>query len=128
MGWRAVSRRRALTIEVDQWRPQLDAIGRILGNADRIGQPFISPRALRATLHGALWHAVSAADQPGGDEVLATFDAQLTALRQATESTLAELESPSIAARKADVSERLAAVVGELQLTAVDPASEASDT
>jgi len=53
VGWRAVSRRRAVTIEVEQWRPQLDAIRRILENADRIGQPFVSPPALRAVLHGS---------------------------------------------------------------------------
>ena len=127
VGWRAVRGRRAVTIEVEQWRPQLDAISRILANADRIGQPFVSPPALRTALHAALWHAVGAVDQPGGDEVLATFDAHLAALRQATETTLVELESPSITARKADVSDRLAAVVGELQLASVDPSVGACD-
>ncbi len=127
VGWRAVRGRRALTIDVEQWRPQLDAIGRILSHADRIGQPFVSPPALRAALHGALWHAVGAVDQPGGDEVLATFDAQLGALGQATETTLLELESPSITQRKAEVSERLAAVVGELELASADPPVGACD-
>ncbi|HVC69111.1 MAG TPA: hypothetical protein VNC61_02485 [Acidimicrobiales bacterium] len=113
-GWVAVSRRRAVTIDVEQWRPQLDAIGRILHNADRIGQPFVSPVALRTALHSALWHAIGAADHAGGADVLAAFDEQLTALDQATEATLVELESPSIAARKADVSDRLAAAVRDL--------------
>ena len=44
------------------------------------------------------------------------FDEQLAALRDATEATVAELESPSIADRKAAVSERLAAAVSELEL------------
>jgi hypothetical protein len=103
------------TIVVDEWRPQLEAIGRILANADRIGQPFASPAALRVALHSALWHAVQAMGQPGDFDVLFAFDEQLAALRQATEATLVELESPSIEARKAAVSERLAAAVSELQ-------------
>jgi len=50
-------------------------------------------------------------------DVLGAFDEQLAALRAATEATLAELESPSIAERKTAVSERLAAAVRELELT-----------
>ena len=115
--WMAVRGRRATTIAVADWRPQLDAIGRILQNADRIGQPFASPRALRVALHSALWHAVNAVGQPGAHDVLGAFDEQLAALRAATEATLAELESPSIAERKTAVSERLAAAVRELELT-----------
>ncbi len=114
--WLAVRGRRATTIAVADWRPQLDAIDRILRNADRIGQPFASPRALRAALHSALWHAVNAVGQPGDHDVLGAFDEQLAALADATEATLAELESPSIADRKAAVSERLAAAVRELEL------------
>jgi hypothetical protein len=117
-GWRAVRGRRATIITVDQWRPQLEAIGRILQNVDRIGQPFASPPALRVALHGALWHAVTAVGQPGDRQVLAAFDEQLQALGQATDNTLEELESPTIAARKAAVSERLADAVHELQLMA----------
>jgi hypothetical protein len=117
MGWMAVRGRRATTIAVAQWKPELDAISRILQNADRIGQPFLSPSALRASLHSALWHAVNAVGQPGEHDVIGAFDEQLTALRQATETTLAELESPSIANRKAAVSERLATAVTELELT-----------
>jgi hypothetical protein len=60
---------------------------------------------------------VQAVDQPGDGDVLVAFDEQLTALGRATDATLAELESPSIAARKADVSERLAEAVAELELT-----------
>lgn len=120
--WTAVHRRRATTIVVDEWRPQLDTISRILRNADRIGQPFASPPALRVALHGALWHAVHAVGQPGDGDVLVAFDEQLKALGRATDTTLAELESSSIAARKADVTERLAEVVAELELTpARDP-------
>lgn len=115
-GWVAVRGRRATTIAVADWRPQLDAIGRILGNADRIGQPFVSPPALRTALHSALWHAINAVGQPGDHEVVMAFDEQLAALRDATEATVAELESPSIADRKAAVSERLAAAVSELEL------------
>jgi hypothetical protein len=114
VGWRAVKGRGAVTIIVEQWRPQLDSIGRILQNADLLGQPFASPRALRVALHNALWHAVTAAGQPGDFEVFVAFDHQLTALRHATEATVAEVESPSIEARKAAVSERLAAAVSEL--------------
>jgi hypothetical protein len=117
-GWVAVRGRRATTITVEQWRPQLEAISRILQNADRIGQPFASAPALRLALHSSLWHAVHAVGQPGEGAVLGAFDEQLTALRQATEATLVELESPSIAARKADVSERLAAAVTDLSLSA----------
>lgn len=117
-GWTAVRGRRATTITVDEWRPQLEAIGRILKNVDHIGQPFASPPALRIALHGALWHAVNAMGEPGAHQVLSAFDEQLTALGQATEQTLEELESPTIAARKAAVSERLADAVRELQLTA----------
>jgi hypothetical protein len=117
-GWTAIRGRRATVITVDQWRPQLEAIGRILQNVDRIGQPFASPPAMRVALHGALSHAVNAVGQPGDHQVLGAFDEQLRALRQATEQTLEELESPTIAARKAAVSERLADAVGELQLMA----------
>jgi hypothetical protein len=117
MGWMAVRGRRAATIAVAQWKPELEAISRILQNADRIGQPFLSPAAMRASLHSALWHAVNAVGQPGEQDVIGAFDEQLAALRQATETTLAELESPSIANRKAAVSERLAAAVTELELT-----------
>jgi hypothetical protein len=113
--WTALRRRRATTVVVDDWRPQLEAIGRILANADRIGQPFASPAALRVALHSALWHAVQAMGQPGDFDVLFAFNEQLAALRRATEATLLELESPSIEARKAAVSERLAAAVSELQ-------------
>jgi hypothetical protein len=113
-GWKAVRGRRGTTITLEQWRPRLEAIGRILHDADRIGQPFASPPALRQALHSALWHAAGAVGQPGEDDVLGAFDEQLSALRRATEATLIELESPSIAARKADVSERLAAAVTEL--------------
>jgi hypothetical protein len=115
-GWVAIRGRRATTIVVDEWRPQLDAISRILQNADRIGQPFASPRALRVTLHSALWHAVTAMGQPGDFDIIMAFDQQLTALRAATEATLAELESPSIEARKAAVTERLAAAVLDMEL------------
>jgi hypothetical protein len=115
-GWKAVKGRRSTVIEVEAWRPQLDAISGILQNADRIGQPFASPRALRVALHSALWHAVNAIDQPGGRDVIAAFDEQLGALHAATETTLAELESPSIAERKAAVTERLAAAVGDMEL------------
>jgi hypothetical protein len=114
--WMAVSGRRATVIAVDDWQTQLENIGRILADADRIGQPFASPPALRAALHGALWQAVTAVGEPGDGEVLGAFDEQLTALRQATATTLAELESPSIEARKAAVTERLAAAVDELGL------------
>lgn len=117
-GWTAIRGRRATTITVDQWRPQLEAIGRILQNVDQIGQPFASPPALRVALHGALWHAVNAMGQPGDHQVLDAFDEQLRALRHATEQTLEELESPTIAARKAAVSDRLADAVRELQLMA----------
>jgi hypothetical protein len=116
VGWKAVKGRRATTIVVEQWRPQLDAISRILSNADRLGQPFASPPALRVALHSALWHAVTAVGQPGDDDVVAAFDAQLTALRQATDATVVELESPVIAARRAAVTERLAAAVDDLGL------------
>ncbi len=117
-GWVALRGRRATTIAVDDWRPRLEAISRILQNADRIGQPFASPEALRVALHGALWHAVTAVGQPGDDEVLRAFDEQLTALRRTTDATLIELEAPSIAQRKAAVSERLADAVSEIDLTA----------
>lgn len=117
-GWTAVRGRRATTITVDQWRPQLEAISRILQNVDRIGQPFASPPALRVALHGALWHAVNAMGQPGDHQVLAAFDEQLRALGHATENTLEELESPTIAARKAAVTERLADAVRDLELMA----------
>jgi hypothetical protein len=116
VGWVAVRRRRATTIEVETWRPQLEAISRILQNADRIGQPFASPPALRIALHSALWHAINAVDQPGDQDVLVAFDEHLTALQAATEAALVELESPSIAARKAAVSERLADAVTEIDL------------
>jgi len=116
LGWMAVRGRRATTIAVDDWRPQLDSIGRILRNADRIGQPFVSPRALRVALHAALWHAVNAVGQPGDHAVILAFDEQLAALQGVTEATLVELESPSIDARKAAVSERLAAAVSEIEL------------
>jgi len=121
-GWTAVRRRRAVVISVDEWRPQLESIGRILRNADAIGQPFVSPPALRLSLHAALWHAVQAVDEPGDATVLAAFDEQLAALRRATEATLAEIESPSIEARTADVSERLADAVHDLELSV--PAGE----
>jgi hypothetical protein len=49
--------------------------------------------------------------------VLGAFDQQLAALRQATESTLLELEAPLIEARKAAVSERLATAVNEIEFT-----------
>jgi hypothetical protein len=124
MGWLAVRGRRATTIAVGQWKPELDAISRILQNADRIGQPFLSPAAMRASLHSALWHAVNAVGQPGEQDVIGAFDEQLAALRQATETTLAELESPSIANRKAAVSERLAAAVTELELTPTNAVGE----
>ena len=128
-GWVAVRRRRPTTIVVDEWRPQLETIGRILANADRIGQPFASPAALRVALHSALWHAVQAMGQPGDFDVLFAFDQQLAALRRATESTLAELESPSIEARKVAVSERLAAAVSELHLipTMTDHAADTDE-
>jgi hypothetical protein len=116
VGWRAIRGRGAVTIEIDAWRPQLDAIDRILQNADLIGQPFASPPALRVALHSALWHAVNAVGQPGDADVLAAFDHQLEALRRATENALVELESPSIDARKAAVSERLADAVSEIEL------------
>jgi hypothetical protein len=116
MGWVALRGRRATTIEVETWRPQLDAIARILQNADHIGQPFASPSALRVALHSALWHAINAVDQPGDQDVLIAFDEQLVALQGATEATLVELESPSIAARKAAVSERLADAVSEFDV------------
>jgi hypothetical protein len=116
VAWLAVKGRWSTTIGVEEWRPQLDAIGDTLRNADRIGQPFVSPAALRAALHSALWHAADAAGQAGGRDVVAAFGAQLDALRATTESALGELESPSIAARKAAVSERLAAAVDELTL------------
>jgi hypothetical protein len=117
VGWVAVRRRRATIIQVNAWEPELETISRILQNADRIGQPFASPEALRMALHSALWHAVSAVGQPGDTDVLMAFEEQLEALRGATEATLAELESPSIAARKAAVTERLAAAVTEIGLT-----------
>lgn len=60
---------------------------------------------------------MSAVGEPGDADVLLAFDEQLEALRGATEATLAELESPSIAARKAAVTERLAAAVTEIGLT-----------
>lgn len=119
VGWLAVRRRRATTIVVEDWRAQLDAVSHILRNADLIGQPFVSPRALRSALHCALWHAVNAVGQPGDHDVLGAFDEQLAALRQATEATLVELESQSIAARKAAVSERLAAAVSDIEQTSV---------
>jgi len=116
VAWKAVKGRGATVIEVETWRPQLEAISRILANADRIGQPFASPRALRLALHSALWHAVTAVDQPGGPAVVAAFDEQLDALRAVTETTLVELEAPSIEARTAAVTERLAAAVSEIGL------------
>ncbi len=116
VGWRAVKGRRATTIEVEDWRRQLEAISRILQNADRIGQPFASPPALRVALHSALWHAVHAIDEPGGRDIIVAFDQQLDALRVATETTLVELESPSIAERKAAVTQRLADAAGEIEL------------
>jgi hypothetical protein len=122
-GWKAVRGRRATTITLEQWRPRLEAINRILHDADRIGQPFVSPPGLRRALHSALWHAAGAVGQPGERDVLGAFDEQLTALRRATEASLVELESPSIAARKADVSERLAAAVTELSPGADESAS-----
>jgi hypothetical protein len=120
-GWVAVCRQRPTIILVDDWRPQLDAISRILRNADRIGQPFASPTALRVVLHSALWHAIQAMDEPGDFDVLFAFNEQLAALRQATETALTEIESPSIAARRAAVSDRLAAAVNELELTLPTP-------
>jgi hypothetical protein len=115
-GWISVRGRGSVTITVEQWRPQLDTISRILRNADRLGQPFASPASLRVTLHSALWHAVEAVGQPGDADVLEAFDHQLAALLRATETALSELESPSIAARKAAVSERLADAVSELEM------------
>lgn len=126
VGWSALSGRGSTTIEVEVWRPQLDAICTVLRNADRIGQPFASPPALRSALHSALWHAVSAVGEPGDDDVLHAFDDQLEALRVATESALAELESPSIEARKASVSERLAAAVDEMRLSSPATTGEPS--
>ena len=96
----AVHRRQPAIIVVDEWRPQLDDISRILRNADRIGQPFASPPALRVALHSALWHAIEAMDEPGDFDVLFAFTEQLAALRRATEETLTEIEAPSIAVRK----------------------------
>jgi hypothetical protein len=128
-GWAIVRRRRATVIVVDDWRPQLEAIGRILANADRIGQPFASPAALRVALHSALWHAVQAMGQPGDFDVLFAFNEQLAALRRTTEATLVELESPLIEARKAAVSERLAAAVSEIQMhpTLIGPTRTSDD-
>ena len=128
VGWSALSGRGSTTIEVQQWRPQLDAICTILRNADRIGQPFASPQALRSALHCALWHAVSALGEPGELDVLHAFDHQLDALRSATETALVELESPSIAARKASVSERLAEAVDEIRLSSPTTTGEPSAT
>ena len=116
VGWRTVKGRWSTTISVEEWQPHLDAMADTLRNADRIGQPFVSAAALRVALHSALWHAADAAGQAGGRDVLEAFGAQLSALRAATESALEELDSPSIAARKAAVSERLAAAVDELTL------------
>ena len=121
VGWSALRGRGTTTIAVDHWRGRLDAICAILENADRIGQPFVSPAALRSALHSALWHAADAVGQPGEVDVMEAFDEQLTALHAAIEATLLELDSPTIAARKAAVTEHLAAVVEELE--ALPPAS-----
>ncbi|HUY22930.1 MAG TPA: hypothetical protein VMV22_11410 [Acidimicrobiales bacterium] len=115
-GWRALRGRWATTIGVDEWRGELDAILGTLQSVDRIGQPFVSPPALRTALHSALWHAADAVGHPGDRDVLDTFTEQLAALRIATGSALAELESPTIEARKAVVSDQLAAAVDQLSL------------
>jgi len=116
-GWVAVRSRGSTTIWVEQWRNQLETVARILHNADRMGQPFVSPPALRSALHVALWHAANAVGEPGDVDVLHALDEQLLSLRVATDSAVAELESPSIAARKAAVSEQLAAAVEEMTLS-----------
>jgi hypothetical protein len=121
VGWVSVKGRRATTIAVADWRPQLDVIERILADADRLGQPFLSAPGLRSALHSALWHAVRAVDEPGAAQVLGAFDQQLAALGQATESALVELEAPLIEARTAAVSERLATAVSEIELTSGSP-------
>jgi hypothetical protein len=118
LGWTALRGRGSTTIEVERWRPQLEAIGTVLRNADRIGQPFASPQALRSALHSALWHAVNAVGEPGERDVLDAFDEQLGALLTVTGEALVELESPSIEARKASVTERLAAAVEDMRISA----------
>lgn len=112
--WLAVRGRGSVTLAVADWRPELEAIATVLDNAERLGQPFVSPPALRATLHAALWHAALSLDEPGGHHVRADLDEQLASLQAATEGALMELESAAIAARRAAVSERLAAAVEEL--------------
>ena len=112
--WVAVRGRGVTVVPVEAWRGRLEAIGRILGNADRLGQPFVSAPALRTMLHSALWHAANAVGEAGEGDVLRVFDEQLVSLEEATDAALAELESASIAARKAAVSDRLAAAVEEL--------------
>lgn len=116
-GWRAVRGRGSVTLVVEDWRLELEAVAAVLQNADRLGQPFVSPPALRATLHGALWHAALSQEEAGGRHVRAAFDEQLASLQAATDTALLEIESAAIAARRAAVSERLAAAVEELTLS-----------
>lgn len=117
-GWLAVRGRGSVTILVDEWQPQLDTIREVLRNADLLGQPFVSPSALRSALHSALWHAARAVDEPGGAQVVEAFDDQLHALSSATASALSEIEAPSIEAGKAAVSMHLAEILAEIGLSA----------
>ena len=98
-----------------EWRPQLEAISRILPERRPDRPTFRLPRRPCA------WLCIgSLACRPGHGPARATSMSwspstnSSAALRRATEATLVELESPSIAARKAAVSERLAAAVTEL--------------
>ena len=115
VGWRAVRGRWSAVVAVEAWRAELDAMARILANADRLGQPFVSPPALRRALHGALWEVVTGSDEPGHGAVAAAFDAELAALDEALEAAVVEVQAPAVAQRRAAVTERLAVVVAELE-------------
>lgn len=113
-GWLAVRGRHSVRVDAARWVPRVTAADAVLADATRIGQPFVSPAGLRATLHSALWHAATAEGLPGDDEVLGAFDEHVGRLGRAVSEALAELERPAIEARARAVSERLAAAATEI--------------
>lgn len=112
--WLAVRGRHSVTVDGEAWMARLDAVDRVLRDVARVGQPFISPTGVRAALHSALWHAALAEAEPGGDVVIAAFDAQVAALGEAAAQAAAELEHPVIEARTQAVTDRLGAATSEL--------------